>query len=168
MATESAARVADGKVVVIHFTLTREDGKVVESTRGKGPLAYLHGRNNIIGGMERAIADQPQGAHLQVDIPPEDGFGVRKGTGPQAVPRRELPKDLELFVGRPLDLPGSDGELLRVWVTRIQGAKVWLDVDHPLAGQTLHFDVEVLLVRDPFPEELEHGHAHGPGGFAHR
>lgn len=165
MATGSGSRVGDGKVVVIHFTLTRDDGKVVESTRGKAPLAYLHGRNNIIDGMERALADQPVGAHLQVDLPPEDAFGARTSKGAQAVPRRELPKDLELFVGRPLDLPGSDGQTVRLWVTRIQGSKVWLDVDHPLAGETLHFDVEVLHVRDPYPEELEHGHAHGPDGF---
>jgi FKBP-type peptidyl-prolyl cis-trans isomerase SlyD len=168
MATGSGARVGDGKVVIIHFTLTREDGKIVESTRGKAPLAYLHGKNNIIGGMERALADQPQGAHLEVDIPPSEAFGDKKGTGAQPVPRRELPKDLELFVGRPLDVEGSDGQSVRLWVTRIQGAKVWLDVDHPLAGQTLRFDVEILHVRDAYPEELEHGHAHGADGLSHR
>jgi FKBP-type peptidyl-prolyl cis-trans isomerase SlyD len=156
--------VADGKVVVIHFTLTRDDGKVVESTRGKDPLAYLHGRGNLIGGMERALEGQPIGAHLDVALAPADAFGERTGSGAQSVPRRELPRDLELFVGRPLELPGSDGQVARLWVTRIQGARVWLDVDHPLAGQTLRFDVEVLHVRDPLPEELDHGHAHGRDG----
>lgn len=159
--------VADGKVVVIHYTLARQDGGFVESTRGKSPIAYLHGTGGMMKGIEQALADQPVGARLQVTVPPELGFGDRKGGGPVAVPRREFPKETQLAEGMPLRIPGSDGQQVLVWVTKIRGAKVWIDVDHPLAGHTLDLDVEVLHVRDPYPEELEHGHAHGADGDAH-
>lgn len=156
--------VADGKVVVIHYTLSREDGSFVESTRGKAPIAYLHGRGSMMPGIEQALADQPVGTRLNVTVPPELGFGDRKGKGAVAVPRKEFPKGTELAVGMPMKIPGSDGEPVVVWVTKLQGSKVWIDVDHPLAGASLALDVEVLHVRDPMPEELEHGHAHGSDG----
>ncbi|MEZ4235113.1 MAG: peptidylprolyl isomerase [Myxococcota bacterium] len=167
MSTASGLEVADGRVVVIHYTLTRDDGQLVESSRGKAPLAYLHGRGSLLSGMEKALAGQQAGAKLDIELAPEEAFGARQGPGPQAVPRKELPKNLELFVGRPLDVPGSDGQNVRLWVTKVQGARVWLDVDHPLAGHKLRFDVEVLRVREPTAEEIEHGHAHGPDGVLH-
>jgi FKBP-type peptidyl-prolyl cis-trans isomerase SlyD len=162
------ASVAAGKVVVIHYTLTGADGRLIESTRGKAPMAYLHGQNNVIPGLEAALSGQEAGAHVQFTVPPEQGYGERKGKGPQSVPRKEFPRKMELREGMPLDIPGSDGQPVRVWVTRMQGSKVWIDVDHPLAGQTLTFDVEVVGVRDPYPEELEHGHAHGTDGHSHQ
>ena len=158
------ATVQTGKVVVIHYTLTRGDGSLVESTRGKDPLAYLHGKGHIVPGLERALDGQQTGSRIETTVPPEEGYGVRKGSGPQPVPKREFPSHIDLRVGLPLEIKGSDGEPVQVWVTRVKGAKVWIDLDHPLAGESLSFDVEIVGIRDPFPDELEHGHAHGPDG----
>lgn len=80
-----------------------------------------------------------------------DGFGERKGNGPQAVPRKEFRRDAKLAVGMPLELKDSSGTPVRVWVTKVVGGKVWIDLDHPLAGKELTFDVELLFVRDPTP-----------------
>ena len=161
------AVVADGKVVVIHFTATGEDGRLIESTRGKDPMAYLHGQGHIVPGLEAALVGKEPGDRLKVTLPPEQAYGVRKGPGPQAVPRKEFPRKMDLREGMPLRVPNSEGQPVTVWITRMQGSRVWIDVDHPLAGQTVTFDVEVVLVRDPYPEEIEHGHAHGIDGGHH-
>lgn len=156
--------VQDGRVVVLHYTMTGPDGETIESTRGGLPMAYLHGRGQLLSGLERALAGHVAGDRVQATLGPADAYGERKGQGAQAVPRREFGKNVDLRVGMPLELKGGDGATVRVWVTKVQGSKVWIDIDHPLAGRTLGFDVEVVFVRAPTPEEIEHGHAHGPGG----
>jgi FKBP-type peptidyl-prolyl cis-trans isomerase SlyD len=161
------AQVADGKVVLIHYTMKGEDGAVIETTAGRDPMAYLHGRGNIVPGLERALTGQEAGATVTVTVSAADAYGDRKGTGAQEVPRREFPRKMELREGMPLQVKGGDGNPVVVWVTKVQGSKVWIDIDHPLAGRTLTFEVQVLGVRDPYPEELEHGHAHGTDGHHH-
>lgn len=158
-----AERVQDGKIVVIHYTMS-EDGKAIESTRGKDPVAYLHGRNQMLPGVESALVGQEVGAKLVITVPPEGAYGARSGPGPQAVPRKEFPRKMNLQEGMPLEIRDSEGKPVRVWITKVQGTRVWIDIDHPLAGRTLTFDMEVINVRDPAPEELEHGHAHGADG----
>ncbi|MEQ1501095.1 MAG: peptidylprolyl isomerase [Myxococcota bacterium] len=156
--------VQSGKVVVIHYTLTGEDGRLIESTRGKQPLAYLHGKRNMIEGLERKLEGLGVGAEVTVTLPAADGYGERKGAGAVSVPRREFGRKMDLREGMPLEIKGTDGTPVAVWVTKIKGSQVWIDVDHPLAGQTLTFAVEILWIRDPYAEELEHGHAHGQSG----
>lgn len=158
------ATVESGKVVVIHYVLTGADGKVIESTRGGAPMAYLHGRNNLVPGLERALDGKAVGERFAVQVASADAYGPRKGQGAVAVPRKEFPRKMDLRPGMGLQIRGSDGTPVPVYVTRIQGSRVWIDVDHPLAGQDLAFDVEVVGVRDPLPEELDHGHAHGQDG----
>jgi FKBP-type peptidyl-prolyl cis-trans isomerase SlyD len=157
-------QVEDGKVVVFHYALTTGDG-FSEDTRTTGaPMAYLHGKGQLVPGLERSLAGRAAPDRFQVTVAPADGFGERKGKGPQPIHKKELGRDAKLAVGMPLDLEDSAGRPVRVWVTRIQGARVWIDIDHPFAGKDLTFDVELLLVRDPTPEELSHGHAHGADG----
>jgi FKBP-type peptidyl-prolyl cis-trans isomerase SlyD len=83
------------------------------------------------------------------------------------VPRKEFPRDARLAEGMPLRLRGSDGAPTVVWITKVQGSQVWIDLDHPLAGKTLRFDVEIVSVRDATDEEIAHGHVHGAGGHGH-
>jgi FKBP-type peptidyl-prolyl cis-trans isomerase SlyD len=162
------AVVADGKVVVVHYTLKGEDGAVIESTEGKEPLAYLHGKRNLIVGLERELEGKEVGAMVSVSVPPADAYGERRGPGPQEVPRKEFPRKMDLREGTPLQIRDSSGNPVQVWVTKVQGSRVWIDIDHPLAGRTLQFDVEIVGIRDPFADELEHGHAHGAhGGHRH-
>ncbi len=157
-------QVEDGKVVVFHYALSTEGG-FSEDTRTTGsPMAYLHGKGQLVPGLEKAMAGRTAPGRFQVTVPAAEGFGERKGSGPQAVPKKELGRDAKLAIGMPLELKDSQGRPVRVWVTKIQGAKVWIDLDHPFAGKDLNFDVELLFVRDPTPEELSHGHAHGADG----
>jgi FKBP-type peptidyl-prolyl cis-trans isomerase SlyD len=153
-----------GKVGVIHYTLRDASGKTLESSHGGGPLPYLHGYANLVPGLERALAGQERGAHLEVALAAADAYGERTSPGPQRVRRRDLPKELEVTPGRPFRTTASDGREVILWILKAEGAWVTLDVDHPLAGQALTFVVDVLFVRDATEEELQHGHAHGVFG----
>lgn len=155
-----------GKVAAIHYTLTNDDGKVLDTSKGRGPLAYLHGHGNIVPGLERQLAGRRGGEQLKVVVPPEEAYGPRTGDA-QAVHRREFPKDAELHEGMPLRATSSDGQEVILWIHAIKGAQIYVHTDHPLSGQTLNFDVEIVEVRDATADELEHGHVHGPGGHAH-
>lgn len=159
----SEQTISGDKVASIHYTLTNGEGKVLDSSRGRSPLAYLHGHGNIVPGLERQLAGHKVGDKVQAVVPPSEGYGESSGE-PQAVHRREFPKDAQIFEGMPFRAQNSEGEEVVLWVHAVKGAQVYVHTDHPLAGETLNFDVEVVEVRDPTDEELEHGHVHGPGG----
>ncbi|MCA8957093.1 MAG: peptidylprolyl isomerase [Planctomycetes bacterium] len=159
--------IADGMVVAIHFTLTLDDGEVVESSAGEDPALYLHGHGNIVPGLEQALVGKGVGDRLSVSVPPELGFGEHDARGQISMPRSELPDDLELEVGEELAFDDGDGGAQPGWVTEIDDETVHIDLNPPLAGETLHFEVEVVSIRSASAEELEHGHPHGPGGHAH-
>lgn len=159
--------IAAGKVVHIHYTLTNDDGEVLDSSAGGHPLAYLHGYGNIVPGLEEGLEGASTGDQRQVDVAPEKGYGELQGDGPQAVRRSEFPKDMDLREGMPVRAEDGQGNAVVLWITKVEGAWVHVDINHPLAGQTLHFDVEVTEVRDATDVEIAHGHVHGPGGHHH-
>jgi FKBP-type peptidyl-prolyl cis-trans isomerase SlyD len=156
--------VESGRVALIHYTCKDADGKVLDGNVGRDPMPYLHGHSNIVRGLEQALEGKQEGDRVQVVVAPAEGYGERTSRGAQAVPRREFPKNIDLREGMPLRLQDSEGNPVLVWVTKVQGSKVWLDSDHPLAGKELHFDVEIVRVRDALPDEVAHGHPHGPDG----
>ena len=156
----------DGKVVTIHYTLRDDDGDVVDSSIGGEPLEYLHGAGNIVPGLENALAGKGIGDTLKVTVAPADGYGEKQGE-PRRVPRDAIPKDADLEEGMQLFVRGPDGEPFPVWVVAVADDHVMLDANHPLAGENLHFEVEVTAVRAATKEEVEHGHPHGPGGHHH-
>ena len=158
---------AHGKVGILHYTLTDDGGTVLDSSRGGEPFAYLHGFSNIVPGLEAALDGKTTGDAFKVSVAPAEGYGERQGPGPQAVHRSEFPKDFEPTEGRPLRAQDGAGNMITLWITKVEGAQVWVDVNHPLAGQTLNFDVEVMSMRDATDDEKEHGHAHGLHGHAH-
>lgn len=160
-------QVGEGTVAVLHYVLSGDDGAVIESTRGQSPVAVMVGRGHLVPGLDRALAGRKPGERFEVVLPPADGYGDRKSTGPQAVPRREFARDARLMEGMPIRLRGTDGQPTIVWITKVQGSQVWIDLDHPLAGKTLHFDVEIVSVREATADEIAHGHAHGPEGHGH-
>ena len=159
--------VSDGQVVLLHYTLSGADGAFIESTAGGDPVAVLVGRGHLVPGLEKALQGRASGEKFQVAVSAADAYGEKTGGGAQPVPRREFPKDAHLVAGMPLRVQDGDGNPVVVWVTKVQGAQVWIDIDHPLAGKELHFDVEVAGVRSPTQSELEHGHAHGGSGHSH-
>ncbi len=159
--------IAQDKVVLIHYTLTDDAGKVLDSSSGGEPLAYLHGQGNIIPGLEKALDGKQAGDRLNVRVEPAEGYGVRDDSLVQQVPRRSFGGAPNVQPGMQFHAQSSQGQTRVVTVTRIQGDMVTVDGNHPLAGEVLNFDVEVAEVREPTGEELEHGHVHGPGGHHH-
>jgi FKBP-type peptidyl-prolyl cis-trans isomerase SlyD len=160
-------QIAQEKVVLIHYTLTNDAGKVLDKSAQGEPLAYLHGKGNIIPGLEKALEGKQAGDKLNVRVEPTEGYGARDDTLVQQVPRRAFGSVSKLEPGMQFHAQTSQGHARVVTVTRVQGDMVTVDGNHPLAGQPLTFDVEVAEVRDATAEELEHGHVHGPGGHHH-
>ena len=159
--------IAQDKVVLIHYTLTDDGGKVLDSSSGGDPLAYLHGQGNIIPGLEKALEGKQAGDKLNVRVEPAEGYGVRDDSLVQQVPRRAFGSVSKVEPGMQFHAQSAQGQMRVVTVTHVQGDMVTVDGNHPLAGEVLVFDVEVAEVRDATGEELEHGHVHGPGGHHH-
>ena len=158
--------IAADKVVLIHYTLTNDKGETLDSSAGGDPLAYLHGQGNIISGLERALEGRKAGDKLNVRVEPVDGYGVRDDALVQQVPRRQF-GGTNVSPGMQFHAQSPGGHQRVVTVTHIKGDMVTVDGNHPLAGEVLHFEVEVADVREATQEELEHGHVHGPGGHHH-
>jgi FKBP-type peptidyl-prolyl cis-trans isomerase SlyD len=154
--------IATNDVVTIHYTLKDDTDKVIDSSSGGEPLAYLHGHGNIVPGLERELAGKSVGERLTVRVPAAEGYGEYDRALVQKVPRRALKGIANLRVGMRLQAGHQ-----AVTVTHIGGDMVTLDGNHPLAGQNLHFDVEITAVRPATEEELAHGHVHGSGGHHH-
>ena len=156
--------IAEGRVALIHYTLCNDAGERLGSTQGHPPLPYLVGGRNIVPGLEKALMGVEVGATIKAVVTPEEGYGPRRGPDLLPVPRSEFPPNVELFPGMQFEAETDDGRITVMWVTDIQDDKVFVDHNHPLAGVTLHFEVEVVGVRGATPEELAHGHPHGPDG----
>lgn len=159
-------QVAENCVVSIHYTLTNLRGEVLDSSSGGEPLAYLHGAGNIIRGLENALEGRLAGDHLTVRVAPADGYGERDDKLVQDVPRRAFQGIRDIHPGMSFTAQGPNGPT-RVVVLRVVSDIVTVDGNHPLAGETLNFDVEIRSVRLATEEELAHGHVHGAGGHHH-
>jgi FKBP-type peptidyl-prolyl cis-trans isomerase SlyD len=159
-----ADQVVDGKVVLFHYTLTDEEGQELDSSENGEPMCYLHGASNIVPGLEEALTGKSAGDSLQVAVPPEKGYGVRQDTDPQPLPINAFPKEVTLEAGMQFFAEGENGTPTPIWIERVEGDSVFIDVNHPLAGETLHFDVKIVRIRDANEDERDHGHPHGPDG----
>jgi FKBP-type peptidyl-prolyl cis-trans isomerase SlyD len=158
-------KIADKKAVAIEFTLKDDKGEVIETSVGKDPLWYLHGLGNLVPGLEKALEGKDAGETVDVKLAPSDAYGERDEEEVRKVPLRKL-KAQRIQVGGRYQMQAEDG--LRVVVVKsVTGDYALVDGNHPLAGQTLHFVVKVLEVRDATKDELEHGHVHGPEGHGH-
>ena len=153
-------------VVTFHYTLHNEAGAELESSRGSEPSAYLQGANKIIRGLESAMTGKTAGDVFTATVAPEEAYGLRDPDKGQRVPMKHLVFKGKLRPGAVVQLNTSEG-MRPVTVTKAGRHSADIDTNHPLAGQTLSFDIEVMEVRAASPEELAHGHAHGPGGHHH-
>ncbi len=158
--------VAHGKVVVIHYTLRNDAGDVLDSSEGMEPLPYLHGGGNIVPGLERQMEGHVVGDEFECEVQPSEGYGERMGDGPQALPRTEFPDDVAIQAGMQFWAETPDGDKFPLWVTAVEGDQVFIDQNHPLAGEVLHFSIKIVDIRDATEEEQGHGHPHGPDGTA--
>lgn len=159
-------RIAAQKVVHIHYTLTNDDGEVLDTSENHGPLAYIHGAGNIIPGLESALTGRIVGDKFQVSIAPEDAYGPRDDDLIQSVPKSAFQGVDEILPGMQFQAQSPEG-LQLLTVLGVDEDEVILDGNHPMAGITLTFDVEVANIRDATTEELDHGHVHGAGGHHH-
>jgi FKBP-type peptidyl-prolyl cis-trans isomerase SlyD len=159
-------QIAANRVAYIHYTLKDDAGGVIDSSSGGEPLAYLHGAGNIVPGLEKALEGKQAGEKLSVKVAPDEGYGVRDEALVQQVPRRSFQGVRDLKPGMRFHAQTQQGPVA-VTVTQVLGDMVTVDGNHALAGVALNFDVEVTRVREATPEELMHGHVHGPGGHSH-
>ena len=156
--------VGDDMVVTLDYTLRLDDGEIVDSTEGEEPLEILQGFGQIIPGLEDALYGMAVGEEKDVVVPPEQAYGEVDEDDYETLPRNVFPADMPLEPGMILDLQDTNtGESLEATIAEVQGDTVLLDLNHPLAGETLHFHVKVTGLRLATDEELEHGHVHEDG-----
>ncbi|HBX71154.1 MAG TPA: peptidylprolyl isomerase [Chloroflexi bacterium] len=158
--------VADDVVVSMEYTLT-VDGEIVDSSEEEGPIQFLQGYGNIIPGLEAHLGGLAVGESLQVTVAPKDGYGEFDSEQIVDVPLDEFPEEICVEPGVELEMRDEDGDLLYARILSVGKSRVKLDFNHPLAGKELTFDVTIVGLRHPTPEELEHGHVHGSEGHAH-
>jgi FKBP-type peptidyl-prolyl cis-trans isomerase SlyD len=160
-------KIADDHVVTIHYTLKDESGEIVDSSEGMDPLVYLQGAENIVPGLEHALAGKQVGDKLSVTVQPKDGYGELIPELCQVVSIDMFQGVDELEIGQMFETESAEGYPMIVTITEISEGNVTIDANHPLAGQVLNFAVEVVDVREASEEELEHGHVHGEGCHHH-
>jgi len=155
--------IEETRVVSIHYTLTNDDGDMLDSSGGRDPLDYVQGAGNVIPGLEQALVGKSVGDHVEVTVEPEDGYGHSNPEFVQQVPRTAFEGIDDIQIGMQFEARGPGGEAALVMVTDVTEESVTIDGNHPLAGVVLHFDVKVEGIREATEEELEHGHVHTPG-----
>jgi len=160
-------QIAANTAVSIDYTLTNENGEVIDSSAGSAPLVYLHGAGNIIVGLEKALEGKQAGDELEVTIEPEEAYGDYSVELVAVLKRAMFEGVDQLEVGMQFHASAPDGGMQIVTIRDIDGDDVTVDGNHPLAGQRLNFKVKVVNVREAQAEEIAHGHIHGEGGHHH-
>ncbi|MEJ2682130.1 MAG: peptidylprolyl isomerase [Gammaproteobacteria bacterium] len=152
--------IADNRVVTIHYKLTDHEGTVLDSSEEGDPLNYLHGAGYLVPGLEKALVGKTKGDKLSVHVEPSEGYGEVQDDLMQTVDRSLFQNVDPLEPGMELAAQASDGSVQHIRVTAVGDTEVTIDVNHPLAGMVLNFDVEVIDVREATETEIEHGHVH--------
>jgi FKBP-type peptidyl-prolyl cis-trans isomerase SlyD len=160
----AANTIANGTVVSMNYTLTDMAGNILDASQGQ-PLQYLQGKGNIIPGLEKALEGLKPGEQKKVTVQPAEGYGQHNPELIFSLPLAQFGGQ-QPQPGMMVQLESPDGVVMATIVSA-DAQNVNLDANHPLAGQVLNFDVEIVEVREASPEELTHGHPHGPGGHHH-
>lgn len=159
-------KIANETVVTIDYTLTGDDGRVIDSSAGGDPLAYVHGVGSIVAGLEAALEGKSAGDSVAVKVAPGEGYGEHDPDLVRVATREQFQGIAEIEVGMQFRA-GSENESMVVTVVAVEGDQVTLDANHPLAGLNLNFDVKIVGVRAATAVEIEHGHPHGAEGHDH-
>ncbi len=154
------------KVAILNYTLKDKDSNIMDQS-DDATFSYIHGSKMLIPALENALEGKQAGDKVNLVIEPENAYGERDENRVQRVPRKMFPPEQELEVGMPFSSATPEGKAVNVVITAIEEHEVVIDGNHPLAGMALHFDIELIEVRDASEEELAHGHVHGPGGHQH-
>jgi len=159
--------VGENTVVSFNYRTTADGVEVDSSDRQGGPLTLLVGQGGIIPGLEKALLGRTAGERFEVSIAPADAYGERRPGLVQRVPKKYFAKPSQLRPGAVATVESRGGGRQMVVVMKVGSSVVDVDFNHPFAGRTLDFEVEITAVREAAPEEIAHGHAHGPGGHEH-
>lgn len=159
-------QIANNTVVSFHYTLEEVGGSYKEESSDGEPMLYLHGHRGILPGLEDAMKGKVAGDTFSVQIPPENGYGLRNENAIQRVPIKHLIGQKKPALGDVVTVNAKSGSV-NATVVKVGRHNVDVDTNHPLAGKELKFDIEVVDVREATMEEVSHRHAHGPGGHQH-
>lgn len=159
-------KIEKNSVVAMHYTLKNNDATVLDSSEGREPLVYIQGNGNLIPGLEAELEGKQANDILDVSIAPELGYGVRHEGLIQVLPKAQFAGVPELKPGMQFQANTEQGPIM-ITIIEVKEDDVVVDGNHPLAGVTLNFHVEIISVRAATASELEHGHVHGPGGHQH-
>ena len=160
-------QIASGTITTFHYTLKDEHGNELETNRHDAPQAFLYGRGNILIGLEEALKGKSAGEHIEVTLPPEKAYGKRVEDAQHRVPIKHLIKAPKKLVPGLIVLLNTKEGQRNARIIKVGRFNVDVDSNHPFAGQTLIFELDVLEVREATREEQDHGHAHGVGGHHH-
>lgn len=152
--------IADGVVVSLSYTL-EVDGEVIAETEAGDPMEYLHGAENIVPGLEAALAGKRVGDKLSVTLAPDDAYGEYDPEDIDEIERGDLEHLTEIEVGMAIEVQDEEGDIYVAFIREISDKMITLDFNPPLAGKTLTYNVEVLETRPATEEEIQHGHVHG-------
>lgn len=155
------------KVITFNYTLKDKEGQILDSTSNDGPYSFLTGQNQVLPGLELALAGMIIGSKKNIKLLAADAYGEYDEGAIQIVKREFFPEEVELEIGITYFAHSPEGKNLQFVIAKIENDDVTVDFNHPFAGKELEFDVELLDVRDATPEEISHGHVHGPGGHHH-
>jgi len=159
-------KIAQNTVVTLNYTLKNGDGILLDTSEGRELLVYLHGVGGLIPGLEKELDGREKGTKLKAVIPPTEAYGDRNEELVQVVSKDGFQGVEELQVGMQVQLDNDQNPEIAS-ISKIEGNDVTLDMNHPLAGMTLHFDVDIVEIREADEEEIIHGHVHGPDGHHH-
>ena len=152
--------ISDKTVVSIHYTLKDVDGKLLDSSDESEPFTYLHGTGNIVVGLEKALSGKSAGDQLTVEVSPQEGYGEVDSKEIKTVDKSVFRGVDSIQVGMTFNAQSADGSSKSIKVTAIEGDKITIGSNHPLAGITLHFEVQVISIRKATAIEIDHRHAH--------
>jgi FKBP-type peptidyl-prolyl cis-trans isomerase SlyD len=155
------------QVVTMNFTLKDDNGNILDSTKGNEPFSFISGTNQILPKLEEKVGEMLIGSKMDVILDPEDGYGIYDDGAVKIINRSEFPEDIELDKGMGFLAKSPQGKDVQFFIKEVEGDNITVDFNHPLAGKNLHFDLELLNLRDATREELDHGHVHGAGGHHH-
>jgi len=160
--------IVKNSIATLHYTLKDDAGEILDVADENNPFLYMHGVGGMIPGLEKELENREVGDKVVVSVAPADAYGERNPKLTQDVPREmfgNIP-DEDMVVGAQFQAQTDQGVEI-ITVASIEGDTIKIDGNHPMAGETLHFDVDVIAVRDATEEEISHGHPHGPDGQQH-
>ncbi len=162
------SEIVEGVVVGIYYTLKDSSGEVIDTNRKGGePMFFLQGAGNVVKGLDLAVVGKKKNDFFELEIAPEDGYGVRSEEAIRKLPRSVFPEDAPLEAGQRFTAQDDQGRMVPGMIVEVVGDEVTVDHNHPLAGLTLFFEITITGIRDATEEERTHGHPHGPGGHHH-